>query len=77
MSENQTLTKSGETTALILRALVAKPIEKNVLSPDDVEALLLDTAGGFDIDGGKLTPEATRIIVKEDLAPLFLKPKSE
>lgn len=70
-----TVTQSGETTALILRALVRKLVDKGVLSPDEVRALLVEAASGLDVDGGKLTPEAAQSIAREDLAPLFLKPE--
>jgi hypothetical protein len=62
----------GELDALILQALVRKLVGKGVLSPDDVKALLLDAAKNLDLVGGEQTPEAARIIVDEDLIPVFL-----
>jgi hypothetical protein len=62
----------GEIDVLILRALVRMLVAKGVLSPDDVRALLLDAATHLDMVGSDLTPEAARVIVAEDLAPVFL-----
>ena len=62
----------GELDALILKALVRKLVVKGVLSPDDVRAMLLDAAKALDLVGSELTPEAARIIVEEDLIPVFL-----
>ncbi len=62
----------GQIDGLILQALVRKLIEKGVLSPDDVRALLFDAATHLDLVGSNLTPEAARVIVEEDLAPAFL-----
>ena len=62
----------GELNALILQALVRKLIEKGVLSPDDVKALLFDAATRLDLVGSKQTPQAAHIMVQEDLAPAFL-----
>jgi hypothetical protein len=62
----------GELDALILRALVRKLVANGVLSPEDVQALLLDAAMGLDLVGGRQTLQAARIIVQEDLAPVFL-----
>ena len=62
----------GELDALILRALVRKLVEKGLLSPDDVRALLFNAARGLDLVGGEQTPEAARVIMEEDLAPAFL-----
>jgi hypothetical protein len=61
-----------EVYVLILQALVRKLIEKGVLSPDDVKALLFEAATRLDLVGSELTPQAARIIVQEDLAPAFL-----
>jgi hypothetical protein len=58
--------------ALILRALVRKLIAKQVLSVDDVRALLLDAVEDLDDFGGRLRPEAAHRMVEEDLAPAFL-----
>lgn len=57
---------------LILRALVRKLVEKKLLSEEDVRTLLFDAARGLDIVGGRLTPQATRDIVNEDLIRPFL-----
>ena len=62
----------GEVDVIILQALVRKLIEKGVLSPDDVKALLFEAATRLDLVGSELTPQAARIIVQEDLAPAFL-----
>lgn len=62
----------GELDALILQALVRKLIEKGVLSPDDVKALLFEAATRIDLVGSEQTPQAAQIIVQEDLAPAFL-----
>ena len=72
MIEKAALPGHGELDALILRALVRKLVAKGALSPDDVRALLLDAAKGLDLVGGELTPDAARIIVEEDLVPVFL-----
>ena len=63
----------GEIDVLILQALVRKLVAKGVLSPDDVQSLLFEAAKGLDLVGSELTAEAARIVVKEDLAPAFLK----
>jgi Mrp family chromosome partitioning ATPase len=62
----------GEIDVLILQALVRKLIAKGVLSSDDVRALLFDAATRLDLVGSDLTPEAARVVVEEDLAPVFL-----
>jgi hypothetical protein len=62
----------GETDGLILQALVRKLVEKSVLSPDDVRALLFDAATRLNLVGSDLTPEAAHVLVEEDLAPAFL-----
>jgi hypothetical protein len=62
----------GEIDVLILQALVRKLVAKGVLSPDDVQSLLLDAAKGLDLVGSELTAEAAHVIVQEDLAPGFL-----
>jgi len=62
----------GELNALILQALVRKLIEKGVLSPDDVRALLFEAATRVDLVGSEQTPQAAHIMVMEDLAPAFL-----
>jgi hypothetical protein len=62
----------GEVDVLILQALVRKLIEKGVLSPDDVKALLFEAATRLDLVGSNLTPRTAHAIVEEDLAPAFL-----
>jgi len=62
----------GDIETLVLRALVRKLIAKQLLSEADVRALLLDAAENLDVAGGRLTPEAARDIVEEDLAPAYL-----
>jgi hypothetical protein len=62
----------GEVDVLILQALVRKLIEKGVLSPDDVKALLFEAATRLDLDGSNLIPRTAHAIVEEDLAPAFL-----
>jgi len=62
----------GEIDSLILQALVRKLVAKNVLSPDDVRALLFEAATRLDLVGSHQTPQAAQIIVEEDLVPAFL-----
>jgi len=62
----------GELDVLILQALVRKLIEKGLLSPDDVKALLFEAATRLDLVGSEQTRQAAHIIVQEDLAPAFL-----
>ena len=72
MTEKVTSLAHGEIDALILQALVRKLIEKSVLSPDDVKALLFEAATRLDLVGSEQTPQAAHIMVQEDLAPAFL-----
>ena len=72
MTEKVASLAHGEVDVLILQALVRKLIEKGVLSPDDVKALLFDAATRLDLVGSEQTPQAARIMVMEDLAPAFL-----
>jgi hypothetical protein len=72
MIEMPALAEHGELDRLILQALVRKLVMKGVLSPDDVRVLLLDAAQKLDLVGGEQTPQAARIIVEEDLVPVFL-----
>jgi len=72
MTEKVASLAHGEVDVLILQALVRKLIEKGVLSPDDVKALLFDAATRLDLVGSKQTPQAAHIMVQEDLAPAFL-----
>ena len=62
----------GGMDSLIMQALIRKLIEKNVLSPADVRDLLFDAATRLDIVGSEQTPQAARIMVEENLAPVFL-----
>jgi hypothetical protein len=72
MTEKVASLAHGEIDVLILQALVRKLIEKGVLSPDDVKALLFEAATRLDLVGSDQTPQAAHIIVREDLAPAFL-----
>jgi hypothetical protein len=72
MTEKAASLAHGEVDVLILQALVRKLIEKGVLSPDDVRALLFEAATRLDLVGSKLTPRTAHTIVQEDLAPAFL-----
>lgn len=62
----------GEIDSLILQALVRKLVSKNVLSSDDVRTLLFEAATHLDLVGSDQTPQAARIVVEEDLVPVFL-----
>ncbi|EKS39876.1 hypothetical protein [Afipia broomeae] len=62
----------GEIDSLILQALVRKLVSKNVLSSDDVRALLFEAATHLDLVGSDQTPQAARVVVEEDLVPVFL-----
>ena len=62
----------GEIDALVLQALVRKLVEKKVLSPDDVRALLFEAATRLDLVGSEQTRQTAGIIVEEDLAAVFL-----
>jgi hypothetical protein len=73
MRDNDARGGPGAMEGLVLRALVRMLVDKGVLSPDDVRALLVEAASGLDVIGGELTPEAARSIAAEDWAPLFLK----
>ena len=72
MTEKVASLAHGELDVLILQALVRKLIEKGVLSPDDVKALLFEAATRVDLVGSEQTSQAARIMVQEDLAPAFL-----
>ena len=72
MTEKVASLAHGELDVLILQALVRKLIEKGVLSPDDVKALLFEAATRLDLVGSEQTPQAAQIMVQEDLAPAFL-----
>ena len=72
MTEKVASLAHGEVDVLILQALVRKLIEKGVLSPDDVKALLFEAVTHLGLVGSDLTPQAAQIIVQEDLLPAFL-----
>jgi hypothetical protein len=57
---------------LILRGLVRKLIAKNLISTEDLRAILFEAAAHQDVVGGRQTPEAAQIAVEEDLLPAFL-----
>lgn len=61
--------------ALILRAVVRKLVAKGVLTPDDVQDLLVEAAEQLTTDAGNdLTAEAAKSLVRGDLAS-FLGPQ--
>jgi hypothetical protein len=72
MTEKVASLAHGELDVLILQALARKLIEKGLLSPDDVKALLFEAATRVDLVGSEQTPQAAHIIVQEDLLPAFL-----
>lgn len=72
MAKPFTAPEHGEIDRLILQALVRKLVAKGVLSPDEVRTILFDAATRLDLVGSEQTPEAARIMVQEDLAPVFL-----
>ena len=57
---------------LVLRGLVRTLIAKNLISAEDLRAILFEAAVHQDVVGGRQTPEAARIAVEEDLLPAFL-----
>lgn len=57
---------------LILRGLVRRLIAKDLISTEDVRAILLEAAVHQDVVGGRQTPEAARTAVEEDLLPALL-----
>ena len=61
---------------LVLRGLVRKLIAKDLISTDDLRAILLEAAVHQDVVGGQQTPQAARTAVEEDLLPAFLGPLS-
>lgn len=65
----------GEINRLIMQALVRKLVAKGVLSADDVRDLLFEAATHLDLVGSEQTPQAAKIIVEEDLLPVFLQQK--
>jgi hypothetical protein len=72
MTEKVASLAHGELDVLILQALARKLVEKGLLSPDDVKALLFQAATRVDLVGSEQTPQAAHIIVQEDLLPAFL-----
>jgi hypothetical protein len=63
---------NGPIVGLGLEALARTLLAKNVLSPDDVRALLLEAATRLDVEGSPQTPQAAKVMADEDLAPVFL-----
>lgn len=72
MAERFTAPGHGEIDGLILQALVRKLVAKGILSSDDVKDMLFEAATHMDLMGGAQTPQAARIMVEEDLVPVFL-----
>lgn len=72
MAERFTAPGHGEIDGLILQALVRKLVAKGILSSDDVKDMLFEVATHVDLVGSAQTPEAARIMVEEDLVPVFL-----
>jgi hypothetical protein len=62
----------GEINILVLQALVRKLVAKDILTSDDVRALLVDAATRLNVVGSEQTPQAARTIVEGELAPVFL-----
>jgi hypothetical protein len=62
----------GDIESLILQALVRKLVAKDLLSADDVRDVLFDAATRLDLVGSDQTAQVARIVVEEDLAPVFL-----
>lgn len=61
--------------ALILRAVVRKLVQRGVLSPDDVRALLLEATEHLEtVVGNNLTVEEAQSMVKGDLASFLGSP---
>lgn len=57
---------------LILRTLVRKLVEKNLLTHHDVQAILTEAAHGLNVLGSPMTDEAVSVTVESDLMPAFL-----
>lgn len=62
----------GDINALILQGLIRKLIARKLLSQDDVRDVLFEAATHLDVLGNDQTPEAARVMVEEELAPVFL-----
>lgn len=62
----------GDIDSLILQGLVRKLVAKGVLSADEVRTILFEAATHLDLLGSEQTPQAARIMVQEDLVPVFL-----
>jgi hypothetical protein len=58
-------------TEAVLRSLIRKLVEKNVLTAEDVRDFLEDAARHLEL-GGSITPEFAKDLVREDLLPKFL-----
>ena len=52
--------------------MIPNIIAKNLISAEDLRAILFEAAVQQDVVGGRQTPEAARIAVEEDLLPAFL-----
>jgi hypothetical protein len=63
---------TAKSTLSFSRPLVRKLVAKDVLSPNNVRALLFDVATCLDPVGGDLTPEAAHVISEEDVVPALL-----
>jgi hypothetical protein len=72
MAERFAAPGHGPLDSLILQALVRKLVAKGVLSPDEVRDMLFEVATHADLVGGEQTPQVARIMVEEDLLPVFL-----
>lgn len=72
MVERFTAPGHGATDGLILQALIRKLVAKGILSPDEVKDMLFEVATHVDLVGSEQTPQAARIMVEEDLLPVFL-----
>ncbi len=76
MNDRVTPSGHGNIDQLILQALVRRLLAKNLLSQDDLRDILFDAATRLDVLGTEQTPQVARVMVEEDLLPLFLdKPK--
>jgi hypothetical protein len=72
MIEKVALLAQGELHALILQGFGAQAYWKGRVVAGRCTSLLFDAVKGLDLVGSELTPAAARIIVEEDLVPVFL-----
>ena len=72
MVEQFTAPGHGDINGLILQALIRRLVAKGVLSSDEVRAVLFEAATHLDLEGSEQTSQAARIMVEEDLVPVFL-----